>query len=346
MKVSFRNNSFDAFNINKVQTTNNNQTNTTATVVKEDKPSVSFAGVSGITPAGAGGIIGTLIAIAGAIKFRKNIGTFIKKIIEPTVEETVKEVKPRVKKLYNDIQDDLWEKLQKEAHERYIRTDYGFYPSGTLFVGPDCKAKEKAVEDLVKFLEEQGWNIERMPLFEPPKAQDVKAFHDYCGNYRDLLVYAFIRSSKLRDESGQKTAFVMRGLDKIVESNSTICDWFLNAAESAEKEGITFVTDAKSIAEGVLADKRQFIRTQRIDKKLWFRPLQEDSKEVWETYLSQWDNVCQQDMAWCLEKPTRTPNDYTRWYMQDAIDKFPEQYRESSELYQKLKDTQYYPFEF
>lgn len=239
------------------------------------------------------------------------------------------------------------------VYEGFLRED-SHWPNGVIYYGPNCKAKENAITDLIKFLEKEGWDIKRSPIFDESKAEPTIERGNYCYNYARQLIDTFIEAEENYQNTGKRTAVVVRKLDTFTEprqapegengiyrAKSEFVDEMLATIEKLRQNGCTWITDCESLGniDSALG------RTGRIDLKVPIRSLQEDSKKIWEEYLStsynayQWVTGRHKVLKSC---PTAG---FINWRLQNAVETYPERYRESSELYQKLKDTKYYPFE-
>ena len=367
MKVSSGNN-FENFKILPANTENKTAQGYTTSIRAEDKSPLETVSQAAVSPGGIGGLFAAALTVAGAVKYRKNIGKFVKNIFKST-ESSTEKTKEHVKKVYNEylnrdiIQENI-DDITKTTFDKITGTTrsisaafpedtkYG-WANGVLYYGPDCKAKEKAIEDLIKFLEKQGWDIERVPVFDVTKAEETMKRDGYCYDYVIKLMQIFIKSAEKYKKTGKRTAIVLRHLDTFTEKRQShgegqiyrmkteFVDRLLDPVENLKKNGCTWITDSVSLENMDTA----LGRFGRIDRKVLIRPLPEDSKAAWDEYLEASYKSYEYIKEKQAEMHTCRVNGKINWRMQNAIDTYPERYRASSELYQKLKDTKYYPFE-
>lgn len=337
MKVSFNNNYAYIKNNFKSNDTNSK----TSAPTENNERDVLCTGICGITPQQIGKAAGGLLALAGVIKFRKKIGAFIKKLIEPAVDETVKEVKPRVKKLYNNITEDYYIKKQEYIKKRYVEFINGpdpYFPNGVVYISESKPARDRAVADLIKHLEDHGWNIQKVPEFDVSKADD----YSYCRSYiLENITLPIARAKEEFKKTGKITAFVIRDMDVLWKKNSAASN-LLPTTEYINQSGCSLIADITKFEPKYDG----YMRSGRFDILYTLRSLPEDTQEIWEAQLKR--HIENYNIDFERMKSGKEPKSggIDHWRLQDTIDKFPEQYRESSELYQKLKDTKYYPFEF
>ena len=292
------------------------------------------------------------------MKYRKNIGNFVKKLVKTNkkpIEEVVQQPKEHVKKLYDDIKTDQVQKAIDKVYEIFTGGDGRggeYWPNGVMFHGVNCKGKEKAIEDLVAFLENRGWDIVRIPRFDASKAEPAIGQSGYCFEYLQTIVKSFAAGRKKYTETGRHTAFVLRDLDAFTgpcsgkykakeQYKKDFSDLLLAPIEYLQKEGCSLIAESS----GGPIDKA-LKRFGRIDWKVPIRPLQEDGPKAWDLYLQ--GTYCQYKKIMIEQTKNQEVkyDGFFQWGLQNAIDLFPEQHRASSRLYQKLKDTRFYPFEF
>ena len=337
MKVSFNNNYAYIKNNFKSNDTNSK----TSAPTENNERDVLCTGICGITPQQVGKAAGGLLALVGVVKFRKKIGAFVKKLIEPAANETVKEIKPRVKKLYDNIKKDQYtERLEliKNRYVELINNPDPYFPNGVMYSGESRLARNKAISDLIKHLEDHGWNIQKVPEFDVSKADD----YSYCHSYiLENITLPIARAKEEFKKTGKITAFVIRDMDVLWEKNSAASN-LLPTIEDINQSGCSLIADITNLDHKYDG----YIRSGRIDWKATMRPLPEDTQEIWEAHLKRQFERYNKDLERMKSGKEPEFEGFIQWSLQDAIDKFPEQYRESSEIYQKLKDTKYYPFEF
>ena len=353
MQVSFKNN-FENFNLKQVDFTNQSTKNLVTTIKVDDKLSKSNINTAGMSPQGIGGLVAIALTLVGAIKYRKNIGNFFKKIVKPAeTKEASNKAKEHVKQIYNKYvnRDVILEDIEA-VHNEYVRYGMEHWPNGILYYGQNCKGKEKAIEDLVQFLKKQDWDVERIPLFDISKAEPIMKEGNYNSNYLQKIIKSFQKAAQKYNETGKRTAFVIRGIDKFTGPRSgkfeakeafriDFTDCLLAPIEYLRKNGCTIITDCTDIHQ----IDRALGRFGRFDRRIPIRPLAQDSRDIWNQYLTDTYKSYSRVKKEQLETQKVCGYDYTYWCLQNAIDVFPEQYRESCELYQKLKDTKFYPFE-
>ena len=288
MQVSFKNN-FENFNLKQVDFTNQSTKNLVTTIKVDDKLSKSNINTAGMSPQGIGGLVAIALTLVGAIKYRKNIGNFFKNIVKPAeTKEASNKAKEHVKTLYNNIKTDLYEERVDHVFKEYVRYGMEYWPNGVLYSGLDCKGKEKAIEDLVQFLKKQDWDVERIPLFDISKAEPIMQEGNYKSNYLQKIIKAFQKAAQKYTETGKRTAFVIRGIDKFTgprrgkfEAKEAFridfTDCLLAPIEYLTKNGCTIITDCTDMKQ----IDRALGRFGRFDIKVPIRPLQTESSEIW-----------------------------------------------------------------
>lgn len=351
MKITLAN------HLNNYKTNLNKQNQIHTTNKKQDKSTVSFGAIP-VTPEILGGAVVFGLAVVGAIKYRKNIVKFAKNLMQKTssaknsATEATSDVKKPTKKVYDKIKNDYIMFMQENLHKDYTTNPNMYHPNGTMFTGPNCKAKDKAIEDLVKLLERHDWDIVRMPLFDVTKLEKTMIEGHYASNYYQNFLEVAETAAKKYKETGKRTAIVMRALDTFTARRNfnlqgryplkmEMTSMLLDPVENLRKNGTTLITDCVNVGE---IDKA-LGRSGRICAKVIIRPLPEDSQEAWNLYLKKANGAYHEALEFHETYKTCPTGGFANWRLQNALDVFPEQYKASSKLYQELKGQKFYPFE-
>ena len=309
------------------------------------KNTYTVAGEVGLVVA-AGVLLG-----AAAAKFAPRIKAIFKHFAKKPNVETDK---------YMLIKEDMFseQSIQHDLYHAYfaepILKNTVPASNGVIFTPPEgSTTADIHIKNLTDKLKQHNWEIVEVPPLDKSKITGTNTTHDkHLGEYMMLLYKIFNGAAEKYEQTGQKTAIVLRRLDSITGNRKDILnnhrdefykheytEALLRLTDNINKRGCTWITDAPINANIDAAS----IRAGRIDTHIQLPPLQDDNLNVWEKFLERKYNSFKY-----AEKKINTYgyNPYlngTTWRLQYAIDNFPKEYRESSQLYQELKNTKFYP---
>ncbi len=150
--------------------------------------------------------------------------------------------------------------------------------NGVCFYGPDSIGKEQAMTKFLEDIKQAGYAIEKAPRASEASSRNIG------GKISELIKQAEQRFINTK----QRTAIVVRDLDRIAMER-TINDGSASGAVSAlinmqdcRKKGITWISEAVDISKVDPA----ITRMGRMEHKILVRPSVQDSKEVWDMYVS------------------------------------------------------------
>ena len=144
------------------------------------------------------------------------------------------------------------------------------------FFGPDSANKTMVKEGLIKELSDAGYYIERIPELKDSTIEKI-----------GLKIDKAIKSAKRRfDSSGQRTAIIIKDLDKIAPDRLETGIYkaarpLLNHLQDCGKQGFTVVADEYN----PLKVDPAVIRRGRFSLHIYTKPLVNESKEMWEKYI-------------------------------------------------------------
>ncbi len=150
--------------------------------------------------------------------------------------------------------------------------------NGICFYGPDSIGKEQAITKFIEDIKHAGYKIENAPRTSEASSRDIG------GKISELIKQAEQRFINTK----QRTAIVVRDLDKIAMER-TINDGSASGAVSAlinmqdcRMKGIACISEAVDITKVDPA----VARAGRMEYKILTRPSVQDSKGIWDMYLS------------------------------------------------------------
>ena len=296
-------------------------------------------------------VVAAGVLLGAAAKFAPRIKAIFKHFAKKPNVETDK---------YMLIKEDIYSekyinnKLDKSYFTEATLSNSTPAPNGVFYTFPEgSQTADIHIKQFVNKLKQYNWEIVEIPPLDKSKITGTDTTHDkHLGEYMMLLHKIFNNAAEKYEQTGQKTAIILRRLDSITGNRKDILkhhrdefykheytEALLRLTDNLSKRGCTWITDAPTNANLDAAS----IRVGRLDRCVLLPPLKHDSQEVWGNFLEQ-----QYTRFKYAEKQINTYgyNPYlngTTWRLQYAIDNFPKEYQESSQLYQELKNTKFYP---
>lgn len=221
-------------------------------------------------------------ALLAAIALKKNLSGAVKKVVEsdavkdivetetPKTIETIEEIKAQAEEYTTERLADIKRMIVDCPIEDRI--------NGVVFAGADSMGKETTIENFIKTLSDNDFEIKRVQ-----RAGSSSVFEDIAceiENYMDEAEELFKKTQK-------RTAIVVRDVDRIAKERTKATEQVhsvvnaLQDCEYATKRGYTLVLEAVNRSD---IDK-SLKRYGRVDEFMLCRPSAEESKQIWEKHL-------------------------------------------------------------
>lgn len=221
-------------------------------------------------------------ALLAAIAFKKNLlgaaknvakSDVVKDVLEsetPKAIETLEEIRAQAEEYTTQRLVDIKRMIVDSPIEDRI--------NGVVFAGADSVGKETTIENFIKTLSDNGFEIKRAQ-----RVGNNTVFEDIACEIENYMNEA----EELFKNTQKRTAIVVRDADRIAKERKIATEEVysvisvLQDCEYAIERGYTLVLEAVNYSD----IDRSLKRSGRVDEFMLCRPRLEESKQIWKKHL-------------------------------------------------------------